>query len=291
MRYLVADGAVGPDGRKVRCAHCHHEWWQSGEDGLDEALFGAMKEADHHPELDEEIRDQFEVDVPEEEPSSDFNSILQKEIDTVAIPQGVRPVHDDLVLPTGAAAKKTAAQRLGGFLVAALFYVGLFALFLLMHEPISRAWPATNLIYNLVGLNPVVPGEGLTLAELDAKMEEDKITLKGDVINLRDRAVNVPTVLVSIVGEEDKILDQVLIAPPVKTLEPQGRTSFNVVYPKVPDGAVNVNFAFSYLKAEASAPKAEPEINEEETPAERDDEPGVEAVPEPESSSDVPSAL
>ncbi len=29
-RYIVPDGAIGPDGRQVRCASCRHSWFQEG---------------------------------------------------------------------------------------------------------------------------------------------------------------------------------------------------------------------------------------------------------------------
>ena len=151
MRYLVAEGAVGSDGRRVRCAHCGHQWFQEPEPGLDEALFGHDE-----PGLDtlfggDDDDQPFERTAHrEEETETDFHSILQKELGD--IPEGVKPVHvhEDITLPDPSQKKKTGKkmppEKLGGYATAAIIWAVVFGTLLVMHPQISRAWPASNLI-------------------------------------------------------------------------------------------------------------------------------------------------
>lgn len=265
MRYLVAEGAIGPDGRAVRCAHCGHQWFEEGEEGLDEALFGSDP-----PDFLEEEQDQdhdddqaFEPSVSPEEGDDDFQSILRKEIETTPIPEGVRPKHEDIVLPAPSAAKskkKMSGDKIGGLVTAVVIWAVALAVMFIMQPQISRAWPPSNLLYNLVGLKPVPPGEGLSLESLHAEMADGKIIMKGDIINLREDEADVPSVMATIVDKNAKVIDRILIAPPIARLKPEGQASFNVVYPKIPDGAQNVNFGFSYVKVKAEeTPETQPE--------------------------------
>ncbi len=273
MRYLVAEGAIGPDGRTVRCAHCGHQWFEEGEEGLDEALFGTdsldFADEETHPDDDQA----FEPSAAPQDGDDDFQSILRKEIEITPIPEGVRPVHEDIVLPKPSAAKskkKMSGEKIGGLVTAAVIWVVVLAVFFVMQPQISRAWPPSNLLYNLVGLKPVPPGEGLSLESLHAEMADGKIIMKGDIINLREGEADVPSVMAIIVDKNAKVIDRILIAPPVARLKPEGQASFNVVYPKIPDGAQNVNFGFSYVKVKAqeeTAAETPPEHKAPSNPA------------------------
>lgn len=270
MRYLVAEGAVGPEGRRVRCAHCGHQWFQEPETGLDEELFGAEPEIDivSTSGVDEDDMPFEDGALTDDVENDDFQSILQKELEEAPIPEGVKPIHihEDITLPGASAdTKRVPTARLGGYAAAAIVWAIVFGGFILMQPQLSRAWPPSNLIYDLVGLTPVPPGDGLSLDNLHAEMGDGKIVLTGDIINLRDEEVKVPAVVASVVDVNDKEIDRTLIAPPVARLKAEGRVSFNAAYPKIPDGAANVNYAFSYVKAKPTeAQKAE----EGEPPAE-----------------------
>jgi len=272
MRYLVAEGAVGPDGRQVRCAHCGHQWFEQGEQGLDEALFGT----DVPDFMDEEPQDDdqaFENPVlRDDEGDDDFQSILRKEIESTPIPEGVRPdhVHEDVILPRPPAGKpkgKMSGEKIGGLVTASLIWVIALGIMFVMQPQISRAWPPSNLIYNMVGLKPVPPGEGLSLENLHAEMAKGQIVLKGDIINLKDADAKVPAVMATIVDKNAKVIDRILIAPPVANLKPEGQASFNVVYPKIPDGAQNVDFGFSYVKVEPQEEVVSEDAPETEAPS------------------------
>lgn len=269
MRYLISEGAVGPKGRRVRCAHCGHQWFQEPELGLDEELFGSVGDIDTVSSAADDDDMPFEssrrsVEEPAEE---DFRSILQKELNDAPIPEGVKPIHihEDVVLTPVSKdkAKKLPMEKIGGFATALLIWAIIFGGFLLMHPQISRTWPPSNLVYGLVGLKPVPPGEGLGLDGLRAEIAEGKIRLIGDIINLREEELTVPAIMASIVDVNDKEIDRILIAPPVARLKAEGRVSFDSVYPKIPDGATNVNYAFSFVKVKAEKEELE------ETPPEK----------------------
>lgn len=273
MRYLVSEGSVGPAGRRVRCASCGHQWFQEGETGLDATLF----------EEDEGDLSFVETQEPGhlETSETDFESILRKEMEHTPIPEGVRPVHDDsdIQAAVSKAPKKKISvpggDRASGFIVAAAIWILAIVAFLLMQPQISRAWPPSNMIYNLVGMKPVMPGEGLALDALEAQLASGEILMRGTILNLRENDMRVPAIMVSIVDKDEKILDRVLIPPPVATLKGEGQAGFDAVYPKMPEGAANVKFAFSFLKAKPSEPsvKEKPtekvEEHKEEPPKQR----------------------
>jgi len=280
MRYLVAEGAIGPEGRKVRCANCGHMWVQEPETGLDEELFGPSEDDNLPPAEDVEVDFQdhetglAEEDGDEAAEEDAFQAILQKEIDAdeLGIPQGVRPYeHEELIIPPKTEKRvKVKADRLGGFATAAVIWLFIFGVLVLNQETISRAWPPSNMIYTLIGMKPSVPGEGLALDNLQAKLENGHIVMTGDINNLRETDAAVPSIMAMIVDDKDKVLDQVLIAPPSKTVQKESKVSFDVTYPSLPKNASNVNFAFSFVKAptpKAKAPAKEAVKEEPMTPA------------------------
>lgn len=278
MRYLVSEGAIGPNGRRVRCAHCGNQWVQEAEEGLDEALFGADDDAAEidfdavSSALDDDAP--FEIatrDLPVDDHhgGDDFQSILQKEIEGAPIPEGVKPIprSDDDVVPPPAKGGKLSGERFGGLAAAATIWFLLLGVILLMQPQVSRAWPPSNLFYSFFGMKPVPPGEGLGLSDLRAELAEGKIRLLGDIINLREAELKVPSVMASIVDANGKEVDRILIAPPVARLKAEGRVSFDALYPKIPDGAANVNYAFSFVKVQPSETVVEEAPAEEAVPS------------------------
>lgn len=263
MRYIVSEGAVGPRGRTVRCAHCGQQWFQDGEEGLDEALFD-----DDLPSTGQ-YEDSFKQPEPVDEDDVDFHSILQKEIESAPIPEGVKPVHeenDPVLAQLGPQPKKESGlpsgAKLSGLMTAALIWIFILAGLLFAQPVISRAFPPSNMVYSLLGMKPVMPGEGMALDGLRAEIADGKIVMKGNIINLRETEMKVPAVMASIVDRNEKVIDRVLIPPPIARIKAEGQISFDAAYPNIPDGAANVTFAFSFIKVKprpSAAPEPEPE--------------------------------
>lgn len=291
MRYIVSEGAIGPNGRKVRCAHCGHEWRQEPEEGLDEVLFekeekmeadlsfmsGMMEEqekeaaSDKHPEPPPEPETQAKAGA-----ATDFGSILEQEMrDEVDIPEGLKPRPEDEQPVESSATKKRAASggTKAGFLAAGLVYLVLFVAFLLLQPQISRIWPPSNMVYGWFGLTPAAPGEGLALDGLSAKIAGGQILMSGNIINLKGEEMAIPAVMAMIVDETDTVLEKVLIVPPAETVAAEDQVSFDVVYPSVPDGATNVNFAFSFVKPKPAADDITAETEHDDDRPEESSEP------------------
>ncbi len=260
-RYLVAEGAIGPHGRRVRCANCGHLWEQSAEEGLDAELFGPEPDFLHESVVDddpfEQPVDRFQPPSRENQDGNDFRSVLQKEIESIPIPEGVKPTSTDPALEQVLSGKGKRnfklPDRAGGFLAAAVFYLLVFMAFLLGHQSISRAWPPSNLIYNIIGISPVMPGEGLSLSNLNAEFQGDKIFMSGTIVNLKEDDLTVPPVFIALRDDADKIIDHILLPAPVASLKPEGSVDFETVYRKRPENATNVTFAFSWMKPKETA--------------------------------------
>ncbi len=254
-RYLVSAGAIGPRGRRVRCASCGHEWRADAEEGLDDELFGdapdflaqdMMDENDPQDIVDMSV-DETGISGHEHEDDDDFHAILQKEIEAAPIPEGVKPAAEDRVLADLAAQKKGGGGY-AGYMAAAAFYVLVGIAFLVMQPQISRAWPPSNLLYDLIGLKPVPPGQGLSLEELRAEQLNGQIKLSGTVVNLRDVDMDVPAIMATFVDDHGIVIDHVIIPAPAGKIGAESSAKFSGMYPKMPDGATDVTYAFTYVK-------------------------------------------
>lgn len=259
MRYLVSEGAVGPSGRQIKCAHCGHQWFQAGEEGLDEALFDDPISNKPVPVVDMVDGPKIDEDAEAllEQRLSGFQSILQKEMDAAAeveeIPAGVRPTDQDEVVIPPAKTKKAlripkADARTGGFLAAGAVFLSLLCILLVLQPQVSRIWPASNLLYSFFGMKAAAPGVGLTLNNLQAKFEDGHVFMKGDITNPGEETKNVPTVLATFMDKQDNVVGSVLIAAPTDVVEPGDKASFDVTYDSAPESAESVTFAFTYMK-------------------------------------------
>lgn len=245
MRYLVAEGAIGPRGRRVRCAHCGHQWHEQGEEGLDEELFAADV-----PFVGSSVDEAVDL-----EENSDFSSVLQKEIDSIPIPEGVRPLRDEVVIPPASRRRfgwlpRLSDDRFRGFAAAFAVYLAVIGVLVVFQPQVSRLWPPSNLVFGLFGMTPAMPGEGLTFSDLSARADNGKIALQGTIVNLKNAENAVPPVMASIMDAKGKLIDRVLISPPVARLKAEGQATFDAVYPKIPDGADGVSYAFSFIQVE-----------------------------------------
>lgn len=261
MRYLVSDAAVGTDGRQVRCASCSHEWFQ-------------------------------EPPKPES-----FKEVLEKqeEQETSAvepIPEAVKPIPEKSaapVLPKEKNVEKSDSglgARLMGYAAAAVICLLFAGGLVLFRDPVARAWPPSMLLYDLIGTDIALPGEGLIIDQITANTVresdgQENLRLTGSVINLKRDKKSVPRLLATLQDESGQPMESWIIDLPHDSIGGEGSFDFQAEYPGVPQDAKAVNLSFAVFipkKKMAAAMEEEPDsVEPEEAPVA--DEPAHESAP------------
>lgn len=263
MRYLIADSAVPPEGRKVRCASCHHDWFQEGP-----------------------------------QPES-FEQILEKEAENPVepIPEAVKPIPEGSNVParpedippreeTPPSDRSALYGRLAGYAAAACVCVAVLGLIVALRTPVAKAWPPSLLLFDLVGASVPLPGDGLIIDRIKAVAEETKtgqgsLIVRGTIINLRSEEQDVPRVLATLWREDGSALESWIIDLPHEKIEGEGSFDFEAEYPGVPAEAQSVNLSFAAFipkrADKASAPEAAPAVKQDAAPAAHDEAEASEA--------------
>lgn len=229
MRYLVADSAIPAGGRKVRCASCHHEWFEDGPE----------------PETFEQILEK-EAENPVE-PIPDAVKPIPEGSGIPARPEDVPPPEKD---------HGVLFARLGGYAAAACVCLLLLGALVVLRTPIAKAWPPSLLFYDLVGAKVALPGEGLIIDHVKAVAENKSLIVRGSIINLKSDEIAVPRILATLWREDGSAMESWVIDLPHDTIKPEASFDFEAEYPGVPADAKSVNLAFAaFIAARAEEPE------------------------------------
>lgn len=194
-RYEVPDDSIGPQGRKVRCAKCGHDWVQMGA------------EPEEMPEsiAEEPPEDINEPEADSEEDDMSFSQTLASvsEEDDGLIPESVKPLPqeepvidmvDDLKRHNPDEEEEGVKYRraLGGYAAAAAVFVLIAGFMVLIKGPLTSAWPASIGFYQMIGAMGELPGEGLVFESLKATAGEDGqgravLNVAGKIMNIREK--------------------------------------------------------------------------------------------------------
>lgn len=221
-RYLVPGHALEPDGRRVRCSRCGHEWFQL-----------SSEEEGEETSIDEEDAslEQFAEDI-------EIFHEDHSEVEIAEIPEAVVPSHEDgkgISLFTGSEEKAIPVGVFAG--AGAAIFIGILILvfLFLLHKPVINVWPWSSKLYEMAGMDVDVMGERLIFDQVKvvkSKNEAGVAVLKidGSIINLSDSISGVPAIKAVLRDQAGEDRAQWLIQPLQKTVRPQENIEFKSVY-------------------------------------------------------------
>jgi predicted Zn finger-like uncharacterized protein len=247
-----------PDGKKVRCASCSHTWFQEPLPETNDEMMAVSVEAEDSSDTASDDLDQsFEKLVEQssgEEPSVEEENT---EDDTQGdggdfsdIPLAVRPRADEADMPKFDDMKNTGPIQPKLFAAAAALSVFLLIglVLLMFRTQIVHAWPAANTAFSVIGMEPIVKGQGVVFNQLEASIEEEwgdeYLSIQGQIVNLKREPAAVPYISATLLDIEGNMLKQWLIEPPTRELGPEEVQNFVSKYKTHPD-AMSVDLSFT----------------------------------------------
>jgi len=205
-RYLVPHGAIGPDGREVRCTSCHHQWFQEPE---------------------------AEIPLPPPE-----------EIEP--IPEAVTPIPEGSALPVLRHPPPTNnGGRNAGYMAAAAVFLLIFAGLVVARTKIVHGWLPSVRLYQALHIAPPIPGESLKFEEVKAAVATNDqgvktLNITGTLVNTREKPVKVPPLHASILLDDGSVFYGWNIDPPQPDISAHGKADFKTSYPIIPENAKEV---------------------------------------------------
>jgi predicted Zn finger-like uncharacterized protein len=228
IRYVVDPAALGLKGRTVRCARCADTWFQAPP-----------------PDFAPEAAPVSAPIVTPTPPAGATPSVLTEPMPSF-IGQGSSDVPKLPALRTPP--RLVRPVHAGWAALVGVIVIFLGSLFLFRVE-IAAAWPATQRLYNSVGL--AVPGIDDWLKVRDPHSAYGKIdgqpavTISGEIVNVSAAARPVPKLRITLLNAQNEMVTNWTFRPSEAPLQPGGALPFSTSNP-VPTGnvtTVNVNWA------------------------------------------------
>lgn len=221
-RYVVPDSAIGPSGRKVRCASCRYSWFQEPAP-LDLKSTAPLPPAPVIPMARGERAAEARSEV-EQAPNEPIPAEQASEPDEYA--DDYRPRRNRsrlwLILAVVAAILMVGA-------VAAIQYFGL---------------PELG---QRIGI-PVQAGQSLVLTGTADRRwlasGNELLEVRGEISNPTDETQTVPQIRAELKDGQGRVVYGWSIAPPVRAIQPGGRVNFDSAERDVPRGGRILSLTF-----------------------------------------------
>jgi len=229
-RYVVPDSAIGPTGRRVRCASCRHSWFQEPPaDMTVTAPSGA-------PGVDS-VAPATAPDTPP--PAFAAPASRTPEADTAPVPVFTHEPEPEAEEDSFLRPRRNPARRwtIAAIIVAALMTGAVFAIQYFGMPDIGAR----------LGL-PVQPSDALRIEGTPNRRElasgNELFELQGAIVNETDSVQPVPQIRAELKDAQGRVIYSWSIAPPAPQIGPRGRLTFDSAEIDVPRGGTRVSLSF-----------------------------------------------
>lgn len=212
-RYVVPDSAIGPAGRKVRCAQCRHSWFQPG------APPDPRPPAEQPPPAAPAPPAAIPAAPPLVEQASAAPETYERS-------EGYRPRRNPARLWT------IVAIVAGALMIAAFAAVQVFGM------------PD-------LGQKIGIPVQGASTLVIEGGADRQRLqsgnellTVRGAITNRTDSVQRVPQIKAELKDGQGRVVYAWQIAPPVRELQPRGRVTFDSAEMDVPRGGRQLTLSF-----------------------------------------------
>ncbi len=238
--YFVPDEAIGPNGRRVRCKSCGHDWRATLED------------------------EPLELSAATEETAAETGFGKREETpETLA----ETPAPE---LPRAFRAKAEQQRRMRQAATQGAVWAGLAVIFLALigaafafRLPIVQAWPQAAAVYKLVGAPVNLAGlEFEAVGARTTPADPSKVMVSGALRNIRDNEVVAPPVRVALLDAKGAEVAHRIVRLEAAPVLPGKVLGFAVVVPDVNHKAagVDVDFVLDAQDEPRAKPAAPPTV-------------------------------
>lgn len=241
-RYLVADSAIGPGGRKVRCAACKHSWFvaplaEMAERDLVSVGAGAVAEVAERP---------AEAPMPEA-PAWFSETVRSEHAPPVPPPPPPQPAIDayDYAPPFRPRRNPARMWTIAAIAVSILLIALILSLWFLGGAEGIRARLKGGPIASVAAVAPLrlAPAGAPERRQLDSGHEI--LSVSGRIENPASHSQKVPDIRAELVDSRGATVYEWIIPAPLPKLAAGGSASFDGVTVDVPPTAARVRLSFA----------------------------------------------
>lgn len=231
--YFVPDDAIGPNGRRVRCKSCGHDWRATLED--------------------EPLELSAAAEEPAAEPGSGKREDASESLAETPAPE----------LPRAFRAKAEQQRRMRRAAAQGAVWAGLAVVFLALigaafvfRLPIVQAWPQAAGVYKLVGAPVNLAGlEFEAVGIRVAAYDPGKVVISGALRNIRDNEVVAPPVRIALLDASGAAIDHRVVRLEAAPVLPGKVLGFALVVPD-PDHKI-ASVKVDFVMEPQDAPRAQ----------------------------------
>jgi len=256
---MVSNEALGDRGRDVRCVKCGHVWFQKSE-------------RKHLDELIEKIQGETPDDIGFEAASAQ-KAAAAAQAKALNKPESKAPVastqksknssKNKMVMNfpdiSGLFKKLSFSTRMAGIMTGVALFAALALVLMMLKGAIVDIVPALNPVYTLLGglekaekhpLDKVIGLDHLSLLIPPEKGAAPALT--GMMINLTKENVVVPQLSVTVMDDQHRLLDEIVLSVPRETLSQEESFDLNIPLTKhLPEHASKMEIRFSWPEKES----------------------------------------